>query len=169
MRSGRLPLVPVTKKDGSFRICGDYKVTVNPFLNVEQYLLPKPADLMACLTSGCKFSQLDMSVAYQEIELDSVSAKLCTINTHQGLYEYTKLPFGVALVPALFQKTMDTILRGIPHCICYLDNILVTGKTDEEHLSNLETVLSRLQQHGHAFGGTNVGCCKRVSTTWVIP
>ena len=83
------PIVPVPKKDGSFRICGDYKVTVNSFLNVEPYPLPKPADLMA---GGCKFSQLDMSAAYQQVELDSASAKLCTINTHQRLYEYTKLP-----------------------------------------------------------------------------
>ena len=79
-----------------------------------------------------------MSVAYQQVELDNASAKLCIVNTHQGLYEYTKLPFGVATAPALFQKTMDGLLRGIPQCICYLDDILVTGRTDAEHLFNLE-------------------------------
>ena len=82
----------------------------NHFLNVEQYPLPKPADLMACLMGGSKFNQMDMSAAYQQIKLDSASAMLCTINTHQWLYEYTKLSFGVASAPALFQKTMDSIL-----------------------------------------------------------
>ena len=71
-----------------------------------------------------------------------------TINTHRGLYRYTRLPFGIASAPALFQKAMDTILQGIPHTICYLDDILVTGANDVEHLSNLKEVLSRLQRHG---------------------
>ena len=65
----------------------------------------------------------------------------CTINTHQGLYEYTRLPFGVA---AIFQKAMDGMLQGITHCICYLDDILVTGQRAEEHQQNLKMVLSRL-------------------------
>lgn len=142
------PIVPVPKKDGSIRICGDYKVTINPSLQVDQYPLPKPTDLMTCLTGGQQFSQLDLSSAYQQIALDDESAGLVTINTHQGLYEYTRLPFGVASAPAIFQKAMDGMLQGIPHCICYLDDILVTGRTAEEHRQNLEMVLSRLQERG---------------------
>ena len=67
------------------------------------------------------------------------------INTHQGLYEYTRLPFGVTSAPAIFQKATDSILQGI---ICYLDDILVTGRSNEEHIRNLRTVLQRLQEHG---------------------
>ena len=77
-------VVPVPKKDGSIRICGDYKVTINPALLVDQYTLPKPTDLMTCLTGGQRFSQLDLSSAYQQVTLDEESAKLVTINTHQG-------------------------------------------------------------------------------------
>lgn len=142
------PIVPVPKRDGTFRVCGDYKVTINSALKVDQYPLPTPADLMASLTGGTKFSQLDLSAAYQQMELDSASAKLVTVNTHQGLYEYTRLPFGVASAPAVFQKTMDGILQGIPNTICYLDDILVTGRNEVEHLSNLERVLSRLKERG---------------------
>ena len=142
------PIVPVPKKDGTIRICGDYKVTVNPYLHVDQYPLPKPSDLMACLTGGQKFSKLDLSAAYQQILLDDESAKLLTINTHQGLYEFSRLPFGVASAPAVFQKAMDGILQGIPHCICYLDDILVIGRSDAEHLQNLEKVLQHLQEQG---------------------
>ena len=80
--------------------------------------------------------------------LDDLSTKLVTINTHQGLYEFTRLPFGVASAPAIFQRAMDQVLQGIPHCICYLDDILVTGRSDAEHLANLEEVLRRLQEYG---------------------
>ena len=88
----------VPKKDGRFRICGDYKVTV------------KPDDLFATLSRGAVFSKLDLSQAYLQYQLDEESSKYVTINTHQGLYRYTRLPFGVASAPALFQKLMDTIL-----------------------------------------------------------
>ena len=82
------------------------------------------------------------------MSLGDKSAKLVTIKTHQGLYEFTRLPFGVATTPAVFQRAMDSVLQGIPHCICYLDDILVTERTDAEHLRNLEEVLRRLQSYG---------------------
>ena len=65
------------------------------------------------------------------------SRELVTINTHRGLYRYKRLPFGVASAPAIFQKVMDTVLQGLPRVICYLDDILVTGSTEEEHVQNL--------------------------------
>ena len=114
----------------------------------DQYPLPKLSDLMTSLIGEQKFSKMDLSVAYQQILLEDESAKLLTINTHQGLYQYTRLPFGVASAPALFQKAMDSILQGIPHCICYLDDILVTSRSDAEHSKNLKTELQRLQKHG---------------------
>ena len=144
------PIVPVLKKDGTLRICGDYKVTLNGALQVDQYPLPRPSDLFTCLTGGTKFTKLDLSAAYQQLSLDTESQKLVTINTHKGLFQFTRLPFGIASAPAVFQRTMDTILQGIPQVICYIDDILVTGKAEAEHLSNLEEVLKRLQEHGEA-------------------
>ena len=142
------PIVAVPKKDGTFRICGDYKVTVNPALDVDQYPLPKPSDLFASLAGGQKFSVLDLSQAYQQLLLDEESKAYTTINTHKGLYQYTRLPFGIASAPAIFQKTMDVLLQGIPHVMCYIDDILVTGVDDTEHLRNLEEVLQRLEHYG---------------------
>ena len=142
------PIVPVPKKNGQFRICGDFKVTINQALDVDQYPLPKPEDLFASLAGGKKFSKLDLSQAYQQLPLDEESTKFVTINTHRGLYRYTRLPFGVASAPALFQKLMDTVLQGIPHVICYIDDILVTGTNHEDHLCNLATVFERLRHHG---------------------
>ena len=142
------PIVAVPKKDGQIRLCGDFKVTINPVLQIDQYPLPKPDDLFATLAGGKTFTKLDLRQAYQQMELDDDSKELVAINTHQGLYQFNRLPYGVASAPALFQRTMDTILRGIPNVICYIDDILVTGSTDEKHLVNLEEVLKRLQQHG---------------------
>ena len=142
------PIVPVPKKDGRMRICGDYKVTVNPVLDVDQYPLPKPEELFASLAGGKKFSTLDLSHAYQQLLLDEDSRKFVTVNTHRGLYRYKRLPFGIASAPAIFQKTMDSILQGLTGVICYLDDILITGTNDEDHLSNLEVVLQRLQERG---------------------
>ena len=73
---------------------------------------------------------------------------LVVLNTHKGLYCYNRLPFGVASAPAIFQKVMDTILQGLPNVFCYLDDILITGATQIEHLSNLEQVLQRLLKYG---------------------
>ena len=93
------PIVPVHKKDGTIRVCGDYKVTINPDLLVDQYPLPKPTDLMACLTGGVCFTKLDLTSAYQQMELDEESRELVTITTQQGLYQYTRLPLRSSVSP----------------------------------------------------------------------
>ena len=136
------PIVPVLKQDGSVRVCGDYKVTVNQAAKPDTYPLPRIDDLFTALTGGKLFSKLDLAHAYQQIKLDDASRELVTINTQKGLFQYTRLPFGVSAAPAIFQRTIEGILRGIPHVCVYLDDILVTGKTEEEHLQTLDTVLT---------------------------
>ena len=74
--------------------------------------------------------------------------KYVTVNTQKGLYQYTRLPFGVASAPSIFQRTMDSLLQGIPKVCIYLDDILITGATEAEHLHNLQEVLNRLEQAG---------------------
>ena len=142
------PIVTVPKGDGSLRVCGDYRVALNASLEVDQYPLPRPEDLFTSLEGGKYFSKIDLTHAYQQMVLEEKSRELVTINTHKGLYQYTRLPFEVASAPALFQQAMDHILQGIPNVICYLDDILVTGKSPEEHLTNLELVLKRLSEEG---------------------
>ena len=102
------PIVPVP-----IRICGDYRVTINPALQVDQYPVPSAEDLFATMASGQKFSKLDLSQAYQQV-------LYVTINTHKGLYQYNRLPFGVASAPAVLQQTMEKILQGIPVSLCIL-------------------------------------------------
>jgi hypothetical protein len=99
------------------------------------------------MTGGQKFTKLDLSQAYQQLLLDDNSKSLLTFNIHKGLYHYTLLPFGVASAPAIFQKTMDVLLQGIPNTLCYieLDDIIITGPDDSVHMKTLQEVLTRLQ------------------------
>ena len=106
-------------------------MTVNGALDVDQYPLPKPIDLFATLAGGQTFTKLNLSQAYQQLLLNENSRKYTTINTHQDLCEYTRLPFGIASAPAIFQKTMDLILQGVLHVACYIDDILITGLTSK--------------------------------------
>ena len=71
-----------------------------------------------------------------------------TINTHKGLYTYNRLPFGVASAPAIFQRMIENILQGLKHVCVYIDDILVTGISEDDHLKNLDEVLQRLESAG---------------------
>ena len=105
-------------------------------------------DLFATLAHGKMFTKLDMSQAYQQIQLIEDSKKYVVINTHRGLFRFNRLPFGVASAPGIFQRVMECLLKGIPGVIVYLDDILVTGPSSEEHLSNLDKVLQKLKEAG---------------------
>ena len=139
------PIVPVVKTDGSIRVCGDYKVTVNQASKLDKYPLPRIDDLFSSLEGGKTFSKLDLAHAYQQIPLDNDSKKFTTINTTKGFYQYNRLPFRISSAPSIFQRAMEGMLQGIPGVSIYIDDILVTGKTNKEHLKNLDEVLSRLE------------------------
>ena len=109
------PIFHIPKGDGNIRVCGDYKITINSYLVVDQHPLSKPEELFSPLSGGQKFSKVDLSHAYQQMVLEEDSRKYVANNTHKGLYRYTCLPFGIASAPAVFQRTMDTILQGIPN------------------------------------------------------
>ena len=141
-------MVHVPKADGTTRSCGDYAVTVNPQLKVPQYPIPLPEEVFVKLRGGQRFTKLDLKSAYQQLPLDSDSQQFVTINTHWGLYRYKRLPFGIASSPAIFQRTMDIILQGLEHVASIQDDILITGKDDDEHIKNLNTVLGRLDDYG---------------------
>ena len=142
------PIVPVVKADGSIRICGDYKLTLNRVARIETYPIPRVEELFAVLRGGEKFSKIDLSSAYQQIVLDEQSRPYTTINTHKGLFMYNRLTFGIASAPAIFQRTMETILQGCQRTCVYFDDILVTGSSNDEHLANLDSVLCKLEGAG---------------------
>lgn len=142
------PIVPVLKKSGSIRICADYSTGVNKQLVVDQYPLPTITELFAKLHGGQQFTKLDLSNAYNQFELDEKSQELTCINTHRGIFRYTRMVFGLSPAPSLFQRAMESVLAGVPGTLCLLDDVLVTGENTEQHLLRLNEVLKRLQDAG---------------------
>ena len=142
------PIVIVKKKDGGIRICADFKMTVNPQLRPKTYPLPTLDEVFAALAQGESFSTIDLSRAYKQMEVTEESRPLLTINTHMGLFRYRRLPFGIATAPAMWQKAMSIVLQGCKGVVYYIDDILVTGQTRQEHEDNLREVFRRLQQFG---------------------
>ena len=136
------------KKDGSVCICGDYQVTVNQASKIDSYPLPKIDDLLASLGHGKSFFKLDLVHAHQQIPLEETSKQYVVVNTHRVLYRYNRLPYGVSSAPSIFQRTMEGILRGIPGVCVYIDDILVTGEIEQQHLKTLDEVLDRLNKAG---------------------
>jgi len=97
------PIVPVPKKDGTVRVCGDFKVTVNPNLEPDRYPVPKVDDMLANLANGQKFSKIDLANAYLQLELDDEGEEILTISTHKGLYKFNHIPYGITSAPTIFQ------------------------------------------------------------------
>lgn len=143
------PIVPVIKENGDVRICGDYKITVNPKLKRDYYPLPRIDELFANLSGGDKYSKVDLKHAYEQCMLaDEKSQRLAAITTHVGTFAYRRTPYGLSCIPEKFQKIMEETLRGVPGTVVFLDDICVTGANDKEHLGNLRAVFERLRSMG---------------------
>ena len=87
------PIVPVIKKKRAVRIYGDFKVTINSQLKVDQYPMPKNEDIFANLAGGNQFSKIDLKNAYLQMTMEEDSQKLLVIKTHKDLYQYTRLVY----------------------------------------------------------------------------
>ena len=112
--NGPRPLYRLSNPITVVRICGDFKVTLNPVLEVDQYPLPRIEDFSQRFPCGERFTKLDLRHAYLQMLVAEQSRDLLTINTEKGLYRYNRLVYGVASAPAIRQWTMDTILQGLP-------------------------------------------------------
>ncbi|XP_072178233.1 uncharacterized protein [Diadema setosum] len=141
-------IVPVPKKDGTVRLCGNYKCTVNPVLSSVAPPNINVDDILSSLSGGVTFSKLDLAHAYNQTELDENSKQYLVLSTHKGLFKQNRLVFGITTAPAIWQNAIDKVLQGLPGVQVYLDDILVTGSSQEEHMRNLDAVLTRLEQRG---------------------
>ncbi|CAH8676807.1 unnamed protein product [Schistosoma haematobium] len=142
------PIVVVRKANGTVRICADFSTGLNNALEDHTYPLPIQEDLFIKLNGGKCFAKIDLADAYLQIEVDPASQPLLTINTHRGLYQYKRLPFGVKPAPAIFQQIMDTMLANLPGVAVYLDDVIVTGSSKSELFNRLDTVLTKISECG---------------------
>ncbi|XP_037931645.1 uncharacterized protein K02A2.6-like [Teleopsis dalmanni] len=142
------PIVVIKKPNGSIHICADFSTGLNDALESYKYPLPLPEDIFAKISNATVFSHIDLSDAFLQIEVDSKSQELLTINTHLGLFKYKRMVFGVKTFPAIFQQIMDKMLAGLDCAAAYIDDIFVSGRNQQEHDNNLHEVLQRIYQYG---------------------
>ena len=134
--------------NGSLRMCGDYKGTVNPAIQTEQFPIPTLEEIRGKVSTWKKFTKIDLRSAYQQMVLDKALQQLCTINTHKGLFLYTRLPFGISSSPAIWQGFTEQVLAELNGTCVIMDDLLVGGVNDDEHLRNLEAVFEQFQKYG---------------------
>ncbi|CAK8694208.1 unnamed protein product [Clavelina lepadiformis] len=147
------PIVLVRKKDGDVRFCIDYR-KLNDCTKKSSYPLPRIDESLDQL-SGCRyFSTLDLRSGYWQIKMKPSDKPKTAFTCYKGLYEFNVMPFGLCNAPSTFQHLMRVVLNGVEWngAIAYLDDIIVYGRTFNEHTERLENVFSRLRQAGLKLG-----------------
>ena len=141
------PIVLVQKKDGSTWFCVDYR-KVNNVTRKDAYPLPRVDDILDTLAGSQWFSTLDLISGYWQVEVKEEDREKTAFCTPDGLFEFEVMPFGLCNAPATFQRLMELVLAGLQWmtCLVYLDDVIVTGKTFEEHLDHLGGVLQRIRE-----------------------
>ena len=142
------PVLFVKKKDGSKRLCIDYRA-LNKMTIKNGYPLPRIDDILDRVSGSKYFSSIDLRSAYHQIRVAENDIPKTAFRTRYGHYEFCVLPFGLCNAPATFQTLIDSILSDLidQGVIVYLDDILIYTKTEEEHLRILTEVLQRLREH----------------------
>ena len=143
------PVVLVAKKNGTLRYCVDYRC-LNSITKMDTFPLPRINDSPDLLANTSYITTLDLMSGYWQVGMDPESQPITAFCSHSGLYEFTVMPFGLCNAPATFQRLIETVLAGLARdkCLVYLDNILVIGRSFEEHLCNLREVFGRIRKAG---------------------
>lgn len=143
------PVVVVTKKDGSLRLCIDYR-KLNSCSTRDAFPLPRIEEALEALGQAKFFSTLDLTSGYWQVEVAEHDKHKTAFSTPMGLFEANRMPFGLQNAPSTFQRLMTCCFGDLnfTHLLIYLDDLIIFSKTFDEHLERLQLVFDRLQQHG---------------------
>uniref|UniRef100_A0A8C1GXL0 Gypsy retrotransposon integrase-like protein 1 n=1 Tax=Cyprinus carpio TaxID=7962 RepID=A0A8C1GXL0_CYPCA len=143
------PIVIARKKNGSVRMCIDYR-TLNSRTGPDQYTTPRIDDALDCLSGSKWFSVLDLRSGYYQVEMAEESKDKTAFICPLGFYQFERMPQGVTGAPATFQRLMEKAVGDMHllQVIVYLDDLIVFGRTLQEHEERLFKVLDRLEEFG---------------------
>ncbi|GFU01454.1 retrovirus-related Pol polyprotein from transposon 297 [Trichonephila clavipes] len=131
----------------TIRPVGDYR-QLNSVTEFDSYPMPYLNDFAHALHGKMIFSKIDIFKAFHQIPIAECDIPKTAVTTPWGLYEYTHLCFGLVNAPQTFMRFMHEVLRGLPFCFVYLDDILCYSENAEEHRSHLRTIFQRLSSYG---------------------
>ena len=130
-------------------MCVDYR-KLNAVTQKDAYPLPRIDDMLDTLSGSKSFSTLDLISGYWQVEVNKEDREKTAFCTHEGLFEFKMMHFGLCNAPATFQRLMNLVLAGLQwsSCLVYLDDIIILGRDFEEHLERTRAVLERLRKAG---------------------
>jgi transposase InsO family protein len=141
------PCIVVPKPNGKIRVCIDF-TRLNQSVKREYHPLPTTEDTLSMLQGAKVFSKVDANSGYWQMRLEESSQRLTAFITPFGRYICRRLPFGISSAPEIFQREMQKILVDLDGVVCQMDDILVFGRTQEEHDERLAAVFCRLKKSG---------------------
>nr|CAD2195887.1 unnamed protein product [Meloidogyne enterolobii] len=140
-------IVLVEKSDGKLRPCVDFR-PLNKITISDPYPIPRMEQVIHRVAGKSFYSTLDLASGFWQIPLERKTAQKCGIITEWGLFEMTRLPFGLKNAPSIFQRLMDKILKDLENVTAYIDDILVHSEDFESHIETLNDVFNRLEKAG---------------------